>query len=77
MFGLTKRNGQVKAMPIATHDRASVMQQIDAHSREGSLYYTDKWQAYATLRLRGEHVMIRKEKGRPVGRDHINGIEGF
>ena len=33
--------------------------------------------AYATLKLRGEHVMIRKEKGRPVGRDHINGIEGF
>ena len=21
--------------------------------------------------------MIRKEKGKPVGRDHINGIEGF
>ena len=21
--------------------------------------------------------MIRKEKGRPLGRDHINGIEGF
>ena len=27
--------------------------------------------------MRGEHVVIRKEKGRPVGRDHINGIEGF
>src|ERR1700692_2248033 len=39
----------------------------------GSLYYTDEWQAYATLRMRGEHVIIRKEKGRPVGRDHING----
>lgn len=77
VFGLIKRNGHVKAMPIAAHDRASVMQQIDAHSREGSLYYTDQWQAYATLRLRGEHVMVRKEKGRPVGRDHINGIEGF
>ncbi|HXF08305.1 MAG TPA: hypothetical protein VNK45_07260 [Candidatus Acidoferrales bacterium] len=22
-------------------------------------------------------MMIRKEKGRPAGRDHINGIEGF
>jgi len=77
VFGLIKRNGQVKAMPIAAHDRVSVMQQIDAHSREGSLYYTDQWQAHATLRLRGEHVMIRKQKGRPVGRDHINGIEGF
>jgi transposase len=29
------------------------------------------------LKLRGEHVMIRKEKGRPRGRHHINGIEGF
>nr|WP_232314052.1 transposase [Ralstonia sp. A12] len=47
------------------------------HTREGSLYYTDAWQAYATLRLRGDHVVVRKEKGRPVGRDHINGIEGF
>src|SRR5512143_2897986 len=46
------------------------------HSGRFALY-TDKWQAYATLKLRGEHVMIRKEKGRPVGRDHINGIEGF
>jgi len=27
--------------------------------------------------MRGEHVIIRKQKGRPVGRDHINGIEGF
>ena len=77
VFGIIKRNGQVKAMPIASHDRKAVMQQIDAHSREGSLYYTDQWQAYATLKLRGDHVVIRKEKGRPVGRDHINGIEGF
>jgi transposase len=47
VFGLIKRNGHVKAMPIAAHDQASVMQQIDAHSREGSLYYADQWQAYA------------------------------
>jgi transposase len=77
VFGVVKRNGQVKAMPIAAHSRTEVMSQIQAHTREGSLYYTDEWQAYATLRMRGEHVVIRKEKGKPVGRDHINGIEGF
>ena len=77
VFGLVKRNGKVKAMPIAAHDRTSVMREIEAHTREGALYYTDEWQAYATLKLRGEHVMIRKEKGKPVGRDHISGIEGF
>jgi transposase len=77
VFGIVKRNGLVTAQPIAAHDRASVLQVIEAHSREGSLYYTDDWNAYATLRMRGEHVIIRKAKGRPVGRDHINGIEGF
>ncbi|MBL8223788.1 MAG: hypothetical protein JNM50_00545 [Chromatiales bacterium] len=50
---------------------------IRAHAREGSLDYTDEWQAYAVLRTRGEHVMSRKEKGRPVGRDHINGITTY
>ena len=63
VFGLVKRNGCVKAMPIPAHDRASIMREIEAHTREGALYYTDEWQAYATLKLRGEHVMIRKEKG--------------
>ncbi|RKH74528.1 IS1595 family transposase [Corallococcus sp. AB045] len=77
VFGIVKRNGTVKAQPIPAHDRASIMKVIQAESREGSLYYTDEWQAYATLRLRGDHVVIRKEKGRPLGRDHINGIEGF
>ncbi len=77
VFGIIKRNGMVKASPIAAHDKVSVMGEIQAHTRPGSLYYTDDWQAYATLRMRGEHVVIRKEKGRPKGRDHINGIEGF
>jgi transposase-like protein len=72
VFGIVKRNGQVTAQPIPAHDRASVMQVIEAHSREGSLYYTDDWNAYATLKLRGDHVVIRKAKGRPVGRDHIH-----
>jgi len=77
VFGLVKRNGEVRAMPIASRDRATIMRAIEAHTREGALYYTDEWHAYATLKLRGNHVRIRKEKGRPAGRDHINGIEGF
>lgn len=77
VFGIIKRNGQAKALPIAAHSRAEVMLHIQAHTREGALYYTDEWQAYATLKMRGEHVVIRKEKGKPVGRDHINGIERF
>jgi transposase len=29
------------------------------------------------LAVRGEHVVVTKEKGVPKGRDRINGIEGF
>jgi transposase len=43
----------------------------------GSLYYTDDWHAYASLAVRGDHIVVRKDRGKPKGRDHINGIEGF
>lgn len=77
VFGVIKRNGLVKAMPIQAHSGAEVLRCIREHTTPGSLYYTDEWQAYISLRLIGDHVVIRKEKGRPMGRDHINGIEGF
>ncbi|WP_298723025.1 IS1595 family transposase [uncultured Ferrovibrio sp.] len=76
MCGLVKRNGKIKAVPVPAHNQLSVMREIEAHTWEG-VYYTDEWQTYATLKLRGEHVTIRKEKGRSVDRNHINGIEGF
>lgn len=47
------------------------------HTKAGSLCYTDEWQAYTRLRIRGNYVVIAKEKGKPKGRDHPNGIEGF
>jgi transposase len=57
--------------------RATIEQLVIEHTLPGSLYYTDDWQAYAGLAVCGEQIVIRKEQGRPKGRDHINGIEGF
>lgn len=50
---------------------------ITRYTRTGSLYYTDDWFAYTSLPIRGNHVVVLKEKGIPKGRNHINGIEGF
>ncbi|WP_208738285.1 IS1595 family transposase [Oceanidesulfovibrio marinus] len=77
VLGIVKRNGMVRAFPLKARSQAEVVQLVREHTLPGSLYYTDQWQAYASLRLRGEHVVVRKEKGRPKGRDHIKGIEGF
>jgi len=45
--------------------------------KTGSLYYTDDWFAFNSLLIRGDHVVMLKEKGIPKGRNHMNGIEGF
>ena len=77
VLGILKRNGVVRVFPVKGRGRTELISLIVTCTLPGSLYYTDDWQAYASLSVRGEHVIVNKEKGRPKGRDHINGIEGF
>jgi len=77
IFGLYQRNGTVLTFPISSRSRSVLLPIIDKHIKHGSLYYTDNWHAYSSLNIRGNHVVVTKEKGIPKGRDHINGIEGF
>lgn len=77
VFGLYKRNGRVMTFPVPSRSCDTLLPLIEQHTRPGSLYYSDEWQAYASLRVRGEHVVVTKKDGKPQGRNHINGIEGF
>lgn len=77
VFGIVQRNGQVQAFPVSGRGAEELISLVCTHTTPGSLYYTDDWQAYASLRIQGDHIVVRKEKGRPKGRDHINGVEGF
>ena len=77
VFGILQRNGRVKVFAVEGRGRDELLPLIQEHTTPGSLYYTDDWHAYASLAVRGEHVVVTKERGRPKGRDHINGIEGF
>ncbi len=88
IFGMYQRNGKVFAFPISSRSRQELLQIINKHvkpvcgdvrgaGRPGSLYYTDDWHAYSFLSIRGNHVVITKDRGRPKGRNHLNGIEGF
>ena len=77
VFGILKRNGQVRVFPIPRRNREEMMRLVRINTKPGSLYFTDDWHAYASLALRGNHVVVRKSGGIPMGRDHINGIEGF
>ena len=77
VFGLLKRNGVVRVSPVEKRSRGTVMALVQEHTKPGSLYYTDDWKAYASLKLTGDHVVVQKVKGKPRGKEHINGIEGF
>lgn len=77
VFGMYKRNGKVLTFPIANRSRQTLTDIIFNHTSAGSLCYTDDWHAYTYLSIRNNHVVVRKERGIPKGRDHINGIEGF
>jgi transposase len=77
VLGILKRNGQVRIFPVQGRSCAELIALVREHTRPGSLYYTDDWHAYASLAVRGDHIVVRKEGGRPKGRAHINGIEGF
>jgi transposase len=77
VLGIYQRNGMVLTFPITSRGGWELIPLMTKHTKPGSLYYTDDWHAYTFLDIRGDHVVIRKEKGKPKGRDHINGIEGF
>ncbi len=77
VFGIYQRNGHVLTFPIPSRGKPTIMPIVKTHTKSGSLYYTDDWHAYASLAVRGNHVIVEKDKGVPKGRDHLNGIEGF
>jgi transposase len=79
VFGLYQRNGQVMTFPVPDRKTNTLIHLVFQHTKPGSLYYSDDWHAYTWLSIKGDHVVVKKEKGMPKakGRNHINGIEGF
>lgn len=77
VLGILQRDGEVRVFPVQGRSGGEVIRLVKEHTRPGSLYYTDDWHAYGSLAVRGDHIVVRKEGGKPKGRAHINGIEGF
>lgn len=77
IFGMLQRNGVVRVFAVPDRQKATLLPLIVHHTSPGSLFYTDEYSAYASLKVQGEHIVVTKDKGIPQGRDHINGIEGF
>ena len=79
VFGLLEREGRVYTKMVENVTAETLMQHIAARTRKGSVYYTDAFRGYQSLKRYGKHHVVNHQKQLVDKRtkNHINGIEGF
>lgn len=77
VFGIRQEEGKISTFPIDDGLLEQSPLYAFAADGAGSLHFTDNCHAYIFLDVRGNHVVITKDRGKSLGRDHVNGIEGF
>ena len=55
----------------------TLMAEIKSKTEKGSVFYTDCFKSYKSLKQFGKHNRINKQFAYAKGHNHINGIEGF
>jgi transposase len=79
VFGLLERDGRVYTRVVEGVGADELMNIIRRKTRKGSVYYSDTWRSYNSLKRWGKYHTIKHEKQLVDKRtkNHINGIEGF
>ncbi len=79
VFGLLERDGRVYTKVVESVSADELMRHIQAHTRKDSVYFTDTFRGYQSLKRYGHHHTVNHTKALVARRtkNHINGIEGF
>lgn len=79
VFGLLEREGRVYTKVVESVSAEELMQHIQSKTRKGSVYFTDAFRGYQSLKRYGKHHTVNHSKSLVDRRtkNHINGIEGF
>jgi len=78
VFGLLERDGRVYTRVVEQVSAQELMTHIRRRTRKGSVYYTDTFRSYNSLKRLGKHHRLNHSKAFAYHKgNHINGIEGF
>ena len=79
VFGLLERDGRVYTRVVEGVSADDLMTVIRKKTRKGSVYYSDTFKSYNSLKRLGKHLRVNHSKHMVDTRtkNHINGIEGF
>jgi len=79
VFGLLERDGRVYTRVVEGVSADDLMTVIRKKTRKGSVYYSDTFKSYNSLKRLGKHHKVNHSKSLvdKKTKNHINGIEGF
>jgi transposase len=77
VFGMLERKGRIFTTVVDNVAAETLMNEIRGHSEKGSVFYTDRFRSYKSLKFYGKHTTIDHGNIFVKGRGHINGLEGF
>ena len=78
VFGLLERNGRVYTKVVEQVTAEELLAHIRQHTRKGSVYYSDTFRSYNSLKRLGKHHRLNHGSAFAYrGKKPINGIEGF
>ncbi|NUQ82490.1 MAG: IS1595 family transposase [Bacteroidetes bacterium] len=77
VFGLLERKGKVFTTVVENVEAQTLLNEIIAHTEKGSVFFTDKFRSYKSLKFYGKHHKIDHSREYAKKRIHINGLEGF
>jgi len=77
VLGILERNGRVFTKIVPNVKAPTLMREIEEKTEKGSVYYTDCFKSYKSLKQYGKHNKINHQKTFGKGHNYINGLEGF
>ncbi|HJX50745.1 MAG TPA: IS1595 family transposase [Candidatus Nanoarchaeia archaeon] len=77
VFGILERKGRVHTVIVRDVSADTLMNEIKNKTKKGSVFFTDTWKSYNSLKQYGKHNKINHQEEFAKKHNHINGIEGF
>jgi len=79
VMGILERKGKVYNKIVYNLTAENLMNIIKKKTRKGSVFFTDTFKSYNSLKQYGKHRTVNHHKAlvEPKSHNHINGIEGF
>ena len=73
-FGMLERQGRIYTAIVENVSAETLMNEIVQHAEKGSVFYTNKFRSYNSLKFYGKHIAIDHGKEFGKGKRHINGL---